>query len=655
MTPEAIERYKIRHRFKPCKSKADLHNWIIAYLDLDMPDAIIDPESNSSPMDMIWEVYNAAIWENDKLSEAAQFMFYSARAAFKTLSAAILELLMIVHAKRNVVHMAAIEEQARKCQDYVKGFFARPYFRDFIVGDNLRTIEMVRYEKIGSKSEQNLTQKEWAKLTTADQAKYAIVDLKIEIAICTMTGSNSKHSTFMVVDEVDVVPNEKAYKQAKMIPDPADGKMPITVYISTRKTSIGLVQREIDEADETGLQIRHWNLIDVTEKCPPERHRPDLPKLPIYRNNADLKAISQEAYDKLIPAEKEKYDKDQGYTGCLENCRLFAVCRGRLADKQTSKSKLLKPVIATQGAFRKLAGDTDLAKAELMCWKPSSEGLIYPRLDPDIHVLTAGQIAEKITGEPYPENFTKEDLIKLFFMRKIRIDGGMDFGFTHNFSVVTAAIDGRRAFVFDVIEVAELELPQQIHHCKQRISAWNPQIWPDMASPQNIRAFHRAGFNMRKWKKGPDTVIGGIEIVRTKLRPPMSEPELYFLKDDGVSVLVKKLQKYHKKQDAAGRWMDEPDKVDDDCVDALRYLIMNVFAPKGKIVSGREVAESTIKPFVMPNTEEQQRSFNAQLWSKQIMQHVLGSDPDFMPSPQESMGPTPQGSVKKKGRFFFSV
>lgn len=672
MTPDKVDRYKRRYRFKPCKTKEDLHRWIKVFLDLDMPNCVVDPDSNSSPMDMIWEVYDTAIWQNDKLIEQMlssadakqpQFMFYSARAAFKTLGAAILELLMLVHAKRSVVHMAAIEDQAKKCQHYLKGFCSRPYFRDFIVGDNQRTIQIVRYERRGSHGEENLTQREWNQLSAVDKEKYETVDLQMEIAVCTMQGTNSKHSTFMVVDEVDVVANEKAYKESKNIPDASNGQMPITVYISTRKTSTGLVQKEIDESGETGLQIRHWNIIDVTAACPPERHRPDLKKLPIYRSDEDLKAVSKAAYEGMIPAEQEKYVEDMGFAGCLQNCRMFAVCRGRLATEQKSTSKLLKPVTATQGAFRKLAGDADMAKAQLMCWKPSSEGLIYARFDPDVHMLSAAEIAEKITGDKYPPNFTKEELIRLFMARQIPIKSGMDFGFTHNFSVVTGAIDGHRAFVFDVIEVPQLELPQQVSQCKQKLLSLNPEVWPDMAMPQNIRAFSRAGFRMRKWKKGPDSVLGGIEIVRMKLRPIMGEPELYFLRDDGVMSLCKKLQAYHWKVDAAGRIMNEPDKVDDDSCDALRYMIMNVFAPKGRFSTAREVVESTIKQFEMPKTPEEQRAFNGRLWGAQIMSHVLGGEAGgsgvLGVTRSKVVDPNPAtgepGAVKKKGRFFFSM
>jgi len=669
VTAEQLDRYKRKHRFKPCKTKVDLHRWIKVFLELDMPDSIVDPDSNSSPMDMIWEVYNTAIWQNENLiqqmlasadAKQPQFMFYSARAAFKTLSAAILELLMLVHAKRSVVHMAAIEDQAKKCQHYVKGFFSKPYFRDFIVGDNQRTIQMVRYERRGSRSEENLTQKEWGQLPVVEQEKYDALDQQMEIAVCTMQGTNSKHSTFMVVDEVDVVANERAYKESKNIPDSANGQMPITVYISTRKTSTGLVQREIDESNDTGLQIRHWNIIDVTAACPPERHRPDLKKLPIYRSDSELKAISEGAYENLIPADQEKYVEDEGFNGCLNNCRMFAVCRGRLATNQHSTSKLLKPVTATQGAFRKFSGDADMAKAQLMCWRPSSEGLIYSRLDADIHMITAAEIAEKITGDKFPANFSKEELIKLFQARQIRVQSGMDFGFTHNFSVVTGAIDGHRGFVFDVIEVPQLELPQQVSQCKQKLLGWNPEVWPDMASPQNIKAFARAGFRMRKWKKGADSVIGGIEIVRMKLRPVMGEPELYFLRgDEGVASLFKKLQAYHWKVDAAGRVMNEPDKVDDDSCDAMRYMVMNVFSPKGRFRAGREVESSMIKSFEAPKTPEEQKAFNGRLWGQQVMAHVLGEGAGARhvglmdDSMDEGSGST--GGIKKKGKFFFSM
>lgn len=645
-------------RFKPCATMRDLHRWIKVFLGLDVPDCRVDPRSTSSPMELIWEVYELAL--KGGREEMARVMSYAARDSFKTLGAAILEVLMILHARRNVVHMAAIKDQSKKAQSYVKSFFRKPYLREFVEGDNVETIRVLRYEH-KKRPEENLTAREWGRLTEAQKDEYEEIDRTIEVVVCTITSANGKHSAYMCVDEVDILPNEAAYEEAKMIPTAQFGQLPITLLTSTRKSSIGLVQREIDDAQRSGLAIRHWNIIDVTQSCPRERHRPDLPKLPIFYSDDTLEALGEDAFKDLAPAQQEKFKKSEGFAGCLHNCRLFAVCRGRLATEQRSESALLKPVASTQATFRSLAS-IDTVKAQLMCWKPSSEGLVYPRLDPDLHLITAAQMMAMIVGgeeleyegegwQSTRKTFSKADLIRLFIGRGCKIVSGMDFGYTHNFAVVTAAIDGHRAFVFDVIEMPQLELPQRISLCKEKILPWAPDIFPDTAYPADIKTFKKNGFRMMNWKKNAGSVKAGIEAVRLKLRPPLGEPEMYFLKgDEGVETLVRKLGRYHWKKDTAGRFTDIPNDVDDDSADALRYLILNTFMKGGRVVSNvSEPAAVPAQARPVASLEEQRR-----LWAQQMHQHALGQPvtATLTDSVDEDAGVV---SVKKKGRLFWAI
>lgn len=218
----------------------------------------------------------------------------------------------------------------------------------------------------------------------------------------------------MVMDELDLA-DPLAIEEAKMIPSELkeDGvkKLPLTFLTSTRKYSFGLVQQEINQAAKTDLQIRHWNIIDVTEACPPERHLPDEPKIPIFLSENTLTAISKEEYDKLGEKAREQYEEKEGYAGCLKNCKMFAACKGRLATKQTSNSPLLKSIFHTESTMAKVSVDT--AKAQYMCWKPSNEGLVYPYFARETHMITPAQMATKITGDDYPENYTKSQLIEL--------------------------------------------------------------------------------------------------------------------------------------------------------------------------------------------------------------------------------------------------
>lgn len=578
MTKEEKDAKKKSILFVPCKDKERLHKWIKTFLDLDIPDCIVDPASTSSPMDMIWEIYQRATLNDDP--DFNRVLYYACRDGFKTLGAAILEVLSVVHLGRDVAHMAAIEAQANKAQSYVKKFFSKPFLRDFVVGDNTRATLFVRYQH--QETKENINEKTFKDLSPDLQNNYDEIKNFVRIIICTMQGANGEHVPMFVVDEVDVVKDAKAYEEAKMIPAPINGKMPITLLASTRKFSFGKVQKEIDEAAKSGLKIRHWNLIDCTEACPPERHLPDEPKIQIYASDENLKAISEKDHKELTEDERIKYKPEEGYQGCLQNCKLFAVCKGRLATDQKSKSPLLKPIAHTISQFKAVTLPT--AKAQLLCRKPSTEGLIYPNFDRDIHMLTAAQMAEKITGIPHDKNLTKAQLIQIVQQWALLFSSGMDFGYSHNFAVVTGFEDGFRAFILDVISMPELEPSQQIQICKKRIKNLQPGIWPDTENPQMIKVFRKAGFKMKEWKKTPGSVLGGIDAVRMKLSPAMGDPTLFLLKDDeGCEQLAKDFSSYHWKLSTDGRISDIPDDEDDDRLDALRYWIMNRFAVKGKV------------------------------------------------------------------------
>jgi hypothetical protein len=384
-------------------------------------------------------------------------------------------------------------------------------------------------------------------------------------------------------DELDLA-DPAAYAESKMIPCMGDnGELPMTFLTSTRKYSFGLVQSEIDVAHTTGLNIRHWNIIDVTEACPSSRHLPELPKIPIYYSENQLRAISKEEYELLSVKEKEQYDVTEGFQGCLAKCKLFAACQGRLATQQTSKSKLLKKIHAVQPLFQSIS--VDLAKAQLLSWEPSSEGKIFPNFSKPTHLIPASQMAERITGETYPASTNKAQLIELLKSMGAIFYSGLDWGFTHNFAVVTAALLGHNLYIIDVISIKGLELQQRIELCREKLNPLTPVIYPDNAYPSDVKSFRMAGFRMVNFRKD---VLLGIENTRKRIMPGGGlPPSMFLLKDDpGCELLADKIINYHWKTDQAGKLTDEPDSKDDDELDALRYLCQNVPINKINIVPG---------------------------------------------------------------------
>ena len=456
---------------------------------------------------------------------------------------------------------------------------------------------------------------------------------------------NSEHVEFFVVDEVDVIPGGQvhAYRQAAAIPDSRDGLMPITLLTSTRKSRIGLVQKEIDEAPSSGLQLFHWNVIDVLEACPASRHRPDLPRGPYYVSDDAVRHISPADYALLNPTEARKWYLLEGFAGCAK-CPLFPGCKGRLATHQTSRSPMLKPIIDISSKFK--SNTPEFVTTEYLCRKPDTTGIVYPRLNPEVHMKTPMEMAAMVSGEVRPEVKDKASLIKFLLGQGVQFYAGMDFGFGHNFAVVVYGVWGNQAYVVECLAIPGLELDDKILHSEHLKTAYNnPAIYGDTASPDDIKTFKRKGFRMKDWKKGAGTVKGGIEVVRMLLQPAAGPPRLFFLAgDSGCEFLVAQMGKYHFVIGADGTVTEEPDKENDDECDALRYGIMNYFAPKGalRVSAGPPIPEP--QSGVVQALQRLQPGKQAD-WMKDIVrQHVDSED-----GPSEA----PSTQCVKKGRFFF--
>lgn len=657
-----------RALFVPCETKEDLHRWVCIYLGLNFSDTIVDPESNCSPMDLIWEIYKKGRDNDDE--SFSRVMAYASRDSMKTLGAAALEVLAVLHMDRDVAHMAAIKEQAKKAQSYVKKFFRLPFLRDYVISANTEKTEVTWFSN--PETGACLTRAQFEILSESEKLKHKEHSRYIKIVICTMQGANSEHVPLFVVDEVDVVPkqNQAAYQEAKSIPAMFEGKEPITLLTSTRKFAFGNVQRELNSADKTGLVVRHWNIIDVTERCPPTRHLPEEPRIPIYFSRDDFSSLSEEQFQGLAEEKRSKYTLTEGYSGCLKNCKLFAMCRGNLATRQRDYPRdaegqfsdrpmpLVKSIRFTTNKFKEL--NLDMAKAQLMCWQASQEGLIFANLDREKHLIKPHLVAKKLTGEDYSETLTYQDLLHLMKERPGRWVAGVDFGFTHNFAVVLLYIDGYRAFVVGRWCQPELDPAEKIDLLDRTIKEFDPVIYADTEQPDMIKFMKKYGYRCKDWAKTPGSVIGGIETLRYKLMPTLSgDPQLYFVDGGyGVNQHFDVISLYHWALGPDGKPTDEPDevistteegdKILDDEVDALRYAVMNHFKNKGRGL----VAAPDGDPVRVPTpgqvaTIQKQNQVQNQAWGRQIMEKAFGGTPEDVDENSRTKG--------KKGGFTWDM
>lgn len=558
------EEIKKRDFLKILDNPQQLRDWVFEYIGIDLPHDTIDPDSNSNPVDAMWEIYDAV--KNNRGDEIPGYIMLSAREGFKTLAASILEILILSHFQLSIAHMAAIASQSNKAISYIQSFLVKlkPYY------------DHNGWVKVGDSKSKIQFQ------TPQGNSPY------ITVIICTLQGANSEHVPIMFLDEVDVVRDPQAYDEARAIPGMERGVFPITVKLSTRKFAFGMMQKELEAAPTTGELVKRWNIIDVTERCPTERHEPDpdgkMNEIWV-RDKLPLKtaAIDKSEYDKLQDAQKSEWKKIEVHKGCLK-CPLVAVCRGRLANKPetavSNKMSLYKPIKSVINNFRRTP--PDMAEAQLMCWRPSTKGLIYPRFEPVVggNLITLDGAYELITGEK-KINITKEELVEKIYELEGVFYAGLDWGYTHDSSIVIVVVmPTGYSLVVDCFSSPGLEPHDFAEIALSYQNKYNIYKWfCDQAAPANIKTFKKKGMRCPDFTKD---VLGGIDALRSQIITSGGHRRFLVIDLPENQKLIQGFKVHHFKLDMAGNPTTTPDDEEyADIMDAARYLAQNVYSTKG--------------------------------------------------------------------------
>lgn len=731
----------------PCNSKESLHLWIKTFLGLDIPDCIVCDESTASPMDMIWNVYNAS--RTGDIDEASQ-LYFASRDSFKTMNAAIIELLLMLHFRLTASHMGAIKPQAKKCYEYVRGFLrlpllnqigqARdtmerteldletpwnvpPYLQIIVCtmagtnsehtnilcvaddtkisirgdGDSVVSVDakdifvkmlcgeivefltfnggVLEFQKVVTASSD---MKEIWRVTlgngyvdaSADHPFYIhgkgyvkLSDLRVDDSVLTVrvhedgrhiehdvvrgisylrTGfvhdfSVEKNHNFFAngvlvhncVDEVDVVRDFQAYQESKKIPtetiavtDPRTGRIihdkkpSVTLYISTRKSTFGLVQHEIDRASESGLKVRSWNIIDVTRACPEDKCKKSEGTVRLYFKQDTLSLISEEKFKELSPLQQQEWEPKDMYPGCV-NCKIAPLCLGRLATKQKSSSPMLKTHNEVQKKFRE--SELSDALAQLMCLKPSTKGLVFTSFDERKSVMSPTQmwgqfvhgdpdwaVKQKKDGQTNSDiQITHDELIRTFQNHGVPAYAGVDWGFDHPSVCLVCFIDsgGNIYFVdeYAVTGMSDDEFVYNISHdgygCVNFHKRYRIQrYFPDTSRPGSILTMKRNDLPVAS--KVDKDIHSGIQTIKRAMRVPGSNQSRFFVLrrqeiggsdvlGPGCDLLIRQIQKYHLAMDASNKIIADDQYADefDDAIDAARYVVHNIVGKSYAVIS----------------------------------------------------------------------
>lgn len=446
------------------------------------------------------------------------------------------------------------------------------------------------------------------------------------------------------LDELDTVQDPRIIGEAKNIPSPIrrdDGSYadPLTVYTSTRKTAVGPVQKAIDNMATTGLVVKHFNVLEVTQRCPVERHRPDLPRLRVFRSDELQRTIDEATYEASDPKTRERFVPDEAYTGCIKNCTIFAACKGYLATKPELNNEFLKPL---SYVVKKIQTQSlDYVRSQLLCQKPSSVGLIYGHLIGPQHVLSPAQAYERVFGRSAPAaRMTKVELLKALGELDVKFYGGQDYGTTHAFAFPMGFKFGNSFFLMRCPAATDLDPAQKLAYAEP-LRPYDPEaVWGDPEDPGMIQYMKKHGWRMREWSKAKGSVVTGIDIVKDKLMPMSGVPELFFVyEDDGdeeMGYALAKMREHSWKLDAAERPTNIPSDVDKDIPDAIRYLVMNLFPHRRQgLVRSDDVQPA---PVVRIDPTPQQAATRPNPEMQKILGDLLGDSSVGLPPPPKGKG-----------------
>lgn len=475
-----------------------------------------------------------------------------------TLSASVLQVILLVHYRLSLAVMSAQKGQSEKSISYINSHFRKIS----------KYLESYGWKNI-SESKSRI---EWID----DNGD----NMYIRVVVATRAGSNSEHLPVLCIDEIDLIADPQALEEAKMIPSTYRGISPITIGLSTLKYAGGLMDKFITDTKKMGGHVYKWNIIDVTEKIPEDQLKRDEPKQIRYIGiELPMRSLKENEWENLPRERQSDFKKIEVYAGIADH-PMLPVMENFLADRPESNiGGLYKTLKAVHNNFKGVSDD--MASAQLLCRKPSSKGLVYSRYIPEQNSLTLEEAWYKITGEKL-ENVELSDFAALVRNLGLNVEAGVDWGYTNEFAVVVGiTLPNQTLMLVDVFAAPGQELDDCVKICLELKDKWNiSRFWCDPAYPAYVKTFNGKGLLSPKFTKD---VARGIEAVRGRIVDSSNTRRFFVVKTINTERLSEGLGTYHWKLNAQGNPTTTPDHTEEsDIMDALRYLCENLFGHKNK-------------------------------------------------------------------------
>jgi hypothetical protein len=287
---------------EPCRSADELDQWIRQHVGLSIPRRAVCP-NHSAPFDYVWRAYE---------EPAQDLVVWAPRGGGKTRLAALATLLDLLHKPGCAVRiLGGSLEQSLKTWEHLLGDLEK-LPEDLIAGPFRGSCKRIRFTT-GSSA---------AVLT---QSQRAVRGLRVQKLRC---------------DEVELFTPD-IWKAAQLATRSARAESGnritgVVEAISTFHVPGGLMGSIIDRARANHTPVLHWCLLDVLERCPPER--------------------------------------------VCQTCPLLDDCQG-VAKHRCDGFFTIEDAIAMKQRV-----SVEMWQAEMLCRRPRTSGCVFPHFDFDVHV-----------------------------------------------------------------------------------------------------------------------------------------------------------------------------------------------------------------------------------------------------------------------------
>lgn len=566
LTPEQMEKLFLT----PCKNRQELMNFVKFFFGLHLPDTTVSRFADINPFDALWLLYQATVLNKDIGSN--NLILCAGRGSGKTLIISISQLLAVIHGKRDVVHVGAILSQAQRCYQYVQGFYLNAKIKPILSPPSIPEDQRMLKKDTMHKSVINTGGR----------------DNTIEILPCTLKAVNGPHVSYVSVDEVDTLQTGegmRAYKDISGMLDSRDGKRPIRVDISTRKTRHGLMNQMMENAEKQGKLLKRWTVLEFTERCPDTRS--GIMKQNYFVDQQKASVLKPEDYKKLPESQKKEYVEHEMLIGC-EKCPINFSCLGD-AKNQVSKSPMLKSI--NEIAAKALVEGPDWTLSQLFNLKPSAEGVVFKEFDQRLHVKNWNQMWAILTGTEFPGICDHDIFIKKCLSMGLQSFGGVDWGWANPSTLVVFFVDKKdNIYVVRCDGATYTSNALWIDHIKTK---WHNKYkvslyFPDSANPGDVQEMNRAGLTASD-KTSKCRVESGVQVIKKWLRAPGSVQPKLFVSEETCKPLIKEFETFHYETTADGETTDKFAKEADHWLDGLRYAMESIFGGQQAIVGSNSM------------------------------------------------------------------